>query len=86
MVTIAAHVWADVGAVQDGSVVCLRILATAVTVIDQVAGRLVKLVGGRTQPCQRPALGNCQGMLTINADDDDEHLKDFEEYRCRDRT
>ena len=31
----------------------------------------------KTRP--RPRFGNCQGMLTIVAEDD-EHLKDFEEY------
>jgi antitoxin (DNA-binding transcriptional repressor) of toxin-antitoxin stability system len=48
-------------------------------VITENEQPVAKLVGERTQSCQRPAPGNCQGMLTINAEDD-EHLKDFEEY------
>jgi antitoxin (DNA-binding transcriptional repressor) of toxin-antitoxin stability system len=48
-------------------------------VITENEKPVAKLVGGRTQQGQRPAPGNCRGMLTINAEDD-EHLKDFEEY------
>jgi prevent-host-death family protein len=33
----------------------------------------------KPQPKQRPGPGLCKGMITIISDDD-EHLKDFEEY------
>ena len=42
---------------------------------------VAKLVGEqpKPQPKQRPGPGLCKGMITIISDDD-EHLKDFEEY------
>ncbi len=42
---------------------------------------VAKLVseGAKPQPKQRPGPGLCKGMITILSDDD-EHLKDFEEY------
>jgi antitoxin (DNA-binding transcriptional repressor) of toxin-antitoxin stability system len=33
----------------------------------------------KQEPNQRPGPGLCRGMITIMSDDD-EHLKDFEEY------
>lgn len=40
---------------------------------------VARLVGERQIAGQRPAPGNCSGMLRIIADDD-EHLLGFEEY------
>ena len=40
---------------------------------------VAKLVSGKPAVRQRPGPGLCKGMITIVADDD-EHLKDFEEY------
>ncbi len=43
---------------------------------DRVVARLV----GESKPAwRRPGPGLCKGMLTILSEDDD-HLKDFEEY------
>ena len=43
---------------------------------DQVVARIV----GEHRPLrQRPGPGLCKGMITI-VSEDDEHLKDFEEY------
>lgn len=41
---------------------------------------VAKLVVEKPPIRQRPGPGLCKGMITIVADDDD-HLKDFEEYR-----
>jgi antitoxin (DNA-binding transcriptional repressor) of toxin-antitoxin stability system len=43
---------------------------------DQPVARLLTVEKSKRKP-RKP--GNCQGMLTIVADDD-EHLKDFAEY------
>ena len=40
---------------------------------------VAKLISERTAVRQRPQPGLCKGMITIVADDN-EHLKDFEEY------
>jgi antitoxin (DNA-binding transcriptional repressor) of toxin-antitoxin stability system len=40
---------------------------------------VAKLVSEKPQVRQRPGPGLCKGMITIVADDE-EHLKDFEEY------
>jgi antitoxin (DNA-binding transcriptional repressor) of toxin-antitoxin stability system len=40
---------------------------------------VAKLVSEPAKPKQRPGPGLCKGMITIVADDD-EHLKDFQEY------
>jgi antitoxin (DNA-binding transcriptional repressor) of toxin-antitoxin stability system len=40
---------------------------------------VAKLVGQRPAERQPRVPGNCKGMITL-AVDDDEHLKDFEEY------
>jgi antitoxin (DNA-binding transcriptional repressor) of toxin-antitoxin stability system len=47
-------------------------------VITREEQPVAKLVGSRPAPRPRQP-GNCKGMLTI-VSDDDEHLKDFEEY------
>jgi antitoxin (DNA-binding transcriptional repressor) of toxin-antitoxin stability system len=40
---------------------------------------VAKLIAARPPVRQRPEPGRCKGMITI-VSDDDEHLKDFEEY------
>lgn len=40
---------------------------------------VAKLVGEEPRVRQRPGPGLCKGMMTIVADDE-EHLKDFQEY------
>jgi len=40
---------------------------------------VARIVGARPAVAGRPGPGLCQGMITINADDED-HLKDFAEY------
>jgi antitoxin (DNA-binding transcriptional repressor) of toxin-antitoxin stability system len=40
---------------------------------------VARLVGEQSARRKRPQPGNCKGMLTIIADDD-EHLKDFADY------
>jgi antitoxin (DNA-binding transcriptional repressor) of toxin-antitoxin stability system len=48
-------------------------------VITQNQQPIARLLAQR-KPNRKPRkMGNCKGMLTIVADDD-EHLKDFEEY------
>ena len=50
-------------------------------VITENQQPVAKLVSQQPQPAKpsRPGPGLCKGMITIVADDD-EHLKDFEEY------
>ena len=40
---------------------------------------IAKLISEHQKSQQRPGPGLCKGMITIIADDED-HLKDFEEY------
>jgi antitoxin (DNA-binding transcriptional repressor) of toxin-antitoxin stability system len=48
-------------------------------VITENQQAVAKLTSERPKPKQRPGPGLCKGMITIDSDDD-EHLKDFEEY------
>ena len=48
-------------------------------VITQNQQPVARIIGQRQPSPPRPGPGLCQGMLTIVADDE-EHLKDFEEY------
>lgn len=48
-------------------------------VITENQQAVAKLTSERPKPKQRPGPGLCKGMITI-VSDDDEHLKDFEEY------
>ena len=47
-----------------------------ITQDDKPVARLVRVI---TPPRQPRKAGNCKGMIVI-VSDDDEHLKDFEEY------
>jgi prevent-host-death family protein len=48
-----------------------------ITCNQQPVAQLVPLPSAKPQPA---VFGSCKGMLTIVAEDDDEHLKDFAEY------
>jgi len=48
-------------------------------VITQDQQPVAKLVGQRTSVRKPRTPGNCKGMITL-AVEDDEHLKDFEDY------
>ena len=48
-------------------------------VITQNQQPVAKLVGQRTSERKPRVPGNCKGMITL-AVEDEEHLKDFEEY------
>jgi prevent-host-death family protein len=48
-------------------------------VITENDAPVAKLVSEKSVVRQRPQPGLCKGMITIVADDD-EHLKDFEDY------
>jgi prevent-host-death family protein len=41
---------------------------------------VAKLVGQRPSGRQPRVPGNCKGMISLAVEDDDEHLKDFEDY------
>ena len=44
---------------------------------QQPVAQLISLPSAKPQPA---VFGSCKGMLTIVAEDDDEHLKDLAEY------
>ncbi|MFI5460909.1 MAG: type II toxin-antitoxin system Phd/YefM family antitoxin [Isosphaerales bacterium] len=48
-------------------------------VIKQNQQPVAKVVGQRPSRRKPRVPGNCKGMMTL-ADEDDEHLKDFDEY------
>jgi antitoxin (DNA-binding transcriptional repressor) of toxin-antitoxin stability system len=48
-------------------------------VITRDEAPVAKLVGQRSSERKRRIPGNCKGMISL-AVEDDEHLKDFEEY------
>ncbi|MBI1831576.1 MAG: hypothetical protein HYR84_09025 [Planctomycetes bacterium] len=45
----------------------------------RIGNVVARIIGGRQALPHRPGPGLARGMITIVADDD-EHLKDFEEY------
>ena len=50
-----------------------------VLIITENEQPIAKLISEPQKSQQRPGPGLCKGMITIIADDED-HLKDFEEY------
>ncbi len=59
--------------------VVLKLAPGEEVIITQDQRPVAKLVGEQTPKRKPRNPGNCKGLMTIISDDD-EHLKDFEEY------
>ncbi len=59
--------------------VVLKLAPGEEVIITQDQRPVARLVGEQTTKRKPRKPGNCQGLMTIISDDD-EHLKDFEEY------